>query len=199
MPEDVKLFLCPARHDYDKQYQAFCKGNDKIVRAAARLANAGYDFMMVMIDWGNDVDVIKHMISEYPLLQQHVIWHKPLRKACLDKALSCVNAVADQFFLHAFGGIGLETLAAPKSVLISATVSEDLQQKYFGEPIPMLPCYTEEEMYQAFKLVVDESVDLQKMAIEAQIWLKKNHSKSCIENKLCEALSFCDVKRVGTV
>lgn len=189
--EDLKLIICPSRHACDKDRGVFLKGEDKLIRAAARLATQTDAFKLIMIDWGEDVDKIKAVIADYPQLSECIVWHEPFNKTELLRVFGAVDAVADQFFLHVFGGITFEALCAPKSVLISATVDESIQKQYFGEEVPMLSCYTEDEIYQALYSVVYDTVDLKKIAENGQSWLKLKHSKACIMDKIGQAMSCC--------
>ena len=192
VPPDVPAFYCPSRHNFQKEYGAFLKGEDKAIRAAARLADEGEDFRLVMADWGDEVDQIKAMIAGYPSLERRVQWTPPLSKDAFYRAFLSVDAVLDQFYLYVFGGIDFEVLCASSAVLISNRAPrEEYVIKFFGQPIPYYPCTTEDEIYTAMLRVIDQPQETKALAARGRDWILACHSDERIVEKNCQAFAHC--------
>jgi len=191
VPENETLFFWPARHDYETKYGAWLKGDDKLINAAARLANEGYDFTIVMLEWGKHVERVKDMLKKIPVLESKVKWHSILPKYHFYKALHSVNATLDEFFYKAYGGIVIETLAIGRAVLITIEVDKEDEIRFFGENFPCLPCNNEDDIYKAMKYVIDDPATSAKIASQGPDSLRRAHSHEAILNKQLEAFSYC--------
>ena len=65
---DVKVFLAPARHQWSGGDPGMFKGNDRIIRAAAMLARRRPEpFVLVFIEWGQEVELSRRLIDELAL------------------------------------------------------------------------------------------------------------------------------------
>ncbi len=126
VPDGTPVFLCPSRHDFLPDEGVFLKGDDVYLPAAARLAREGQDFVLVLVNWGADVEKTRAIIHSYPELKEHIRWTQPLGKTELYLAFCQVDAVLDQLYAPVFGGIAIEVLSAAHSLLIAHKVDEDL-------------------------------------------------------------------------
>ena len=191
IPADVPVFYCPARHTWLAEEGVFLKGEDKLIRAAARLAQEGVCFKLVLAGWGNDIDKTKAIIAGYPVLAGHVVWQPPLGKNEFYATLQDVEAVADQFYLHSYGGIAFEALCAGRSVLISSAVPNDVVLRFFGQPLPYCGCDDEDDIYSALHMVACQPEKARTLGESGRAWVIKWHSEWMIVEKNCEAFAKC--------
>lgn len=192
VPKDITLFFCPSRHDYDSERKAYLKGEDKILHAAKEVAKSFRDFKIVLVEWGNDIHRIKQMVKEYDL-EKYIIWTKPINKEELYKVYQSSDAVLDQFLLKVYGAITFEVLAAQHSVLISNSVREDYQKKFFEDTVPYFACGDEAAISEAMKETILKTEKYKRYAFISRKWLEKNHSNKRIVDKLEMAFQYCNI------
>lgn len=193
IPDNKTVFFCPSRHDYDKAHGIFLKGDEKLLESTKRLAEEFTNFVLVLVEWGNDTKKIKNIIFQSKELADKIQWIKPVNQLELFKIYQSVDAVLDQFFCNAYGGITFETLAAGHSVLISSAANEDDVLKYYGSSLPYFSCENVEDIYQSMKEVIERSEKYWEYAKNGQKWVRKYHSRQKIVERLDRAFSYCNL------
>ncbi len=182
---DMPVFFCPSRHSCS------IKGTDLVVHGAAKLANQGYDFRLVLASWGDDVEKIRSIVDASPTLKERVIWTPPLGKEAFTLACLSVDAILDQFVLPVFGGIAFEVLATGRSVLISKKVTDERMIKFYGSPMPYYPCDSAEDISSAMLSVISDPSFAHNLAKKGKPWVLECHSDQMILNKNEELYRLC--------
>jgi hypothetical protein len=190
------VFFCPSRHTFDKSKKVFLKSEDMAIRAAARLRREGFDFKLVMVDWGDDVKMINDIIAALPELAGCVAWIKPLKKLELYKAYQLVDAVIDQFYWKGFGGIDFEVLCTSSAALISSKPDPDCLARFFLEPPPYYACETEDEIADAMRQIINDPVKARLLAKKGANWIRSWHSDKMILLKNFEAYAYCNTRNL---
>jgi len=193
VPEDIPLFFCPSRHDYDYDKKIYLKGEDKMLRAAASLAKENIDFFIILVEWGKAAKKIKTLIQELKDLDKHILWIKPIQKKELYKVYQSVDAVIDQFYWHSYGAITFEVLASQHSVLISNSANKDYQMKFFGDLLPYFACEDENDILKAMKEVIGKTPKYKSYVKISREWICEHHSNERIVVALLEAFDYCTI------
>lgn len=173
VPCETPVFFCPARHTFDAARGEFLKGDEKLIAAAARLAEQGADFRIVFVDAGDDAARAKVLIAASRELEKRTIWSPPLAKDRFYTTLANVDAVTEQFLLHAFGAIDFETIAAG-GVLISQKA--DNMDLFFDEAMPYFACESENDIYEALRECVNKGSRYHQYLEQGRAWIERNHS-----------------------
>jgi glycosyltransferase involved in cell wall biosynthesis len=189
VPKEEVLFFCPSRHDIDKQAGVFIKGDDKLIRAAGRIAAEFDNFKLVLVNFGKGSQQIKDMIEQLKPLRDKVLWSEPLGKENLYRAFLHADAVLDQFFLEAFGAITIEVLCAGGGILISQKIQEDQMIRFYGEQLPTLKCTDENDIYCAMKKVLLNQAQCRIQTEKGKEWIRAYHSNERIVSLMCKAFS----------
>jgi glycosyltransferase involved in cell wall biosynthesis len=184
----VPYIFCPARHHWREGNSSWLKGNDVLIKGAALAAQAGRDFRLVMVDWGQETELSRQLIDALGL-GQRVTWVKPLSRLALWPIICGAAAIADQFAAAAFGGAGLEAMALGKRV-ISRIEGADIGA-FFTAPPPFLHASTPEEVARAFIAVLDDPDDHTGLGAQGQDWMLGEHG---VDRQL--ALQFAVLERL---
>ena len=67
------FFFAPARHHWRDGNESWLKGNDVVIRAAGLLKRAGYDFRLVFVEWGKELELSRALIASEDI-QDRVVW-----------------------------------------------------------------------------------------------------------------------------
>ena len=79
--------FCPCRQHWVDNDPGWAKGNDVLIRAVSLLVPSGHDFIVEMIEWGEDLDESKKLIKDLglqnrfrwlPQMQKKALWEKYL-------------------------------------------------------------------------------------------------------------------------
>lgn len=184
------LFFCPSRHSWDSKRNSYMKGEDKFLQAASRIARQGYEFTILLVEWGDKTDDIKKIISADEYLCKYIRWIQPVAKNVLYYIYSESDAVVDQFVYKAYGAITFEVLAAGKPVLISTGAEEALEKRFFGEAVPHYVCDEADEIYEAMVEVITKTDKYIQYSENGQAWIKEHHSKDRIYKALSESIAY---------
>lgn len=182
------VFFCPARHSWDPSRNCYIKGENKFIEAATRISGQGYDFTIIMVEWGDNTEDIRKMIDNASNLCKHIKWIQPLSKKELYYLYNQSDAVLDQFILKAYGAITFEVLASGRPVLISAGADEKLEKAFFGDNVLHYSCYEADEIYDAMMEVINKTDRYRWYSQNGRSWIKEHHSKECIYNALMRAI-----------
>lgn len=98
------LIFLPASQNWSLKYHD--KGSNKALEAFALLRGAGHNVGLILANWGLEVDASKRFL-ESSGFSQYTTWVDPLGRLRLQRMLSAVDVVWDQFGLQAFGALAL--------------------------------------------------------------------------------------------
>ena len=190
VPKDIPLFYSPSRHTFVPEEGGFLKGDEKVVAAAARLAEEGFTFRLALSAWGDDIDMVKDMVARHPALERQVMWNPPQAKEEFYTVLQSADAVLDQFYWEVYGAIFFEALSANAAAIISRSYGNNPIDRFFSQPPPYLMADSEDDVYTAMKQVLEKPEESRALAQTGRAWILNNHSKRNIVEKCCQAYGF---------
>lgn len=167
-------FFCPARHHWRKGNASWLKGNDVLIRGAAEVASLGYRFRLVMVEWGQELELSRSLIDEVGLTDR-VVWLRPMHRRAMWSVLAGAEAVIDQFGAPAFGGIGLEAMAFGKP-LISRIEGAQLTAFFQTNP-PMLEASTPAQVARRMVEVLTNPTMRSEIGLAGQQWMQSEHNE----------------------
>lgn len=98
------LIFLPSSQNWSLSYHD--KGSNKALEAFALLRAAGHSVGLILANWGLEVEASKRFL-ESSGVSQYTTWVHPLGRLRLQRMLSAVDVVWDQFGLQAFGALAL--------------------------------------------------------------------------------------------
>ncbi len=123
--------------------------------------------------WGHDLEISKALCDELGL-SEVIEWVPPMKKEALWKTYIESDAIADQFFTPALGGVGFEALCLGKRLITALDVPTSAE--FFGVAPPLFACSTPEEAMQAVAAVATDVDDARGMGRSAAQWVLDYHS-----------------------
>jgi hypothetical protein len=172
-PPGPVILFCPARHHWRHGDGSWLKGNDVFLRAAGQLAAAGATFSMILVEWGQEVELSKALIAD--MGYAHLVKWVPLkRKTELWKAYCQAHAIVDQFALPAIGGATIEALAM--GVRVITRIDTPTLQHFFGAAPPVLNCATVQQVADRIADVIADPDDKSGIGPQGRVWINTYHS-----------------------
>ena len=187
-------FIAPARQHWRGGGASWCKGNDIIIHAIKILDDAGLNFSVIFVEWGEDVPASKSLIKELDV-GHHVKWVEPMSKKELWATYLASVGVIDQFFVPAFGGVTFEALSLGVPVL--SRLDEVAAFEFFGVSPPMVNVATAGELAGAMMLVIENPQERNKIGHASREWAKTYHSSDVILAKQLNVYSKIVKARVN--
>ncbi|WP_456727252.1 glycosyltransferase family 4 protein [Bradyrhizobium sp. USDA 3364] len=176
-PNDTVVVFHPTRHDWRDSDPSLVKGNDRLIRAFAAVAQQAPALRLAMIAWGRDLDASRELIRSLNL-DSKVQWLAPMRKPELWRTYLRSHAVLDQFVLPSFGGITFEALALGRRVITN--VDSGMAKEFFSEAPPILSASTESEIADALRKIVADQDDRHGLGAAGAAWIRQYHSAARI-------------------
>lgn len=167
------VFFSPTRHHWQDKSGSWTKGNDIMLRAAGELLNEGYNFRLVLVEWGNEVSNSKELIDTLGLTDK-VTWVPTMQKRELWTQYCSSHAVIDQFTLPALGGVGFETMALGRRLITA--LDEAQMTRFFGCPPPCLTAQTVAQCRERMREVILDPGDQAGRGNAARQWMIDYHS-----------------------
>jgi glycosyltransferase involved in cell wall biosynthesis len=181
-PGDRITFFHPARQDWRLADPSMIKGNDRLVRAFARISRTHPSARLVMIAWGRDLDATRDLIERLGV-EGKIQWLDPMRKQDLWRTYLSSHAVLDQFVLPSFGGVTFEALALGCRVITNVDFAA--AQRFFSEAPPVYSASTESEIYAMLERIILDRNDLAGVGDAGAEWIRHYHSaKRIVELQL---------------
>jgi glycosyltransferase involved in cell wall biosynthesis len=172
-PKGPPVFFSPTRHHWKDKSGSWTKGNDVFLRAAGQLSAEGYDFRLVLVEWGKEVPESRELIDSLGLASK-VSWVPTMQKRELWAEYCRAHAVIDQFALPALGGVGFETMALGRR-LVTALDEEQLTE-FFGCCPPCLIAESVGACTDRLREVLLDPEDLAERGAAARQWMMQFHS-----------------------
>jgi glycosyltransferase involved in cell wall biosynthesis len=181
-PDDQIIFFHPARQDWLLADPSMIKGNDRLIRAFARISQTRSSARLVMIAWGRDLEATRDLIKSLGI-EQKIQWLDPMRKRDLWTTYLSSHAVLDQFVLPAFGGVTFEALALGCRVITN--VDFGAAERFFSKAPPVYSASSETEIYEMLEKIILDRDDLGGVGDAGAEWIKNHHSaKRIVELQL---------------
>lgn len=183
---DFVLFH-PARHHWeDRRHPDWEKGNDILIRGFAEFVRMSCPTACaVFVDWGKTVDASKMLLKELGI-SDRVCWIPPQPNRRMAEYIKASDAVADQFFLGAFGSL------TPKALLHGCPVLLHLDEARHRWCLPELPpvinVNTPAGVAEGLSRLVSEPGLSQKIVDMGQTWYRQYHSNEVIANVFLDSI-----------
>jgi glycosyltransferase involved in cell wall biosynthesis len=157
------------------------KGNDRFFRAFARAVRDGLEAECIVLDRGPDRQQAR-MLARDLGIEGCLSWKPQLSRDELFEEFSRADIVVDQFDVGSHGGITIEAMSLGKPVMVY--VNANTSRVVYPDPMPVLNCHTEEEIYSQLMRCRDRN-HLFKLGADARTWVEKYHSwETCLDQFL---------------
>ena len=173
----------PSRQDWGD------KGNDKLVRAFARLVKEEQaSALLAMVGWGIDLDRSKQLVKEMGIVDR-VTWFPIMNKQKLVKFYNASDIIFDHVNLQSYGTTPLEAMACEKPV-IAKLPSKDIVEFCWGHDIPpLIDVQSEEQILQTLKEFHGDKCLREKAGRTSREWVIRHHNWRLVVDKQIEAYS----------
>jgi glycosyltransferase involved in cell wall biosynthesis len=166
------MFFAPARHHWHKGNSSWLKGNDVYLRALGTLARAGYDFQLVTVEWGEEVNLSKQLIEDEGFSEK-VVWCKPMSRVAACAYYAASVGVIDQFNAAAFGGVALDAMAAGRRLI---TRYDGQAASAFFDSMPQIEnCAHHDDVVVALKAILNDPDDRASKGAKLRDWMREEH------------------------
>ena len=178
----------PSRQHWEpRRHPDWEKGNDFFLRGFAKFFhNINPKASALLVNWGNSVGASKQLIAELGI-ESRVRWIEPLPHGEMMQMISACDALADQFFLGAFGSTMPKALACGKPALLYLDI--ETHKWCFPEMPPVVNVQTDQQIFEGLsRLHLDRAYYLD-LCAAGKAWYSKWHSSAVVTN------SFVDIFR----
>lgn len=173
---DLILFS-PSRHSWE------IKGNDRVLRAFARL-HADYPRAILMTaDWGTDMQASRKLAEELGI-SDRLVWTPPLNKARLIRHYNAADVILDQFHIGTFGTVTPEAMACEKPVIIR--FDESIHDWCWPVMPPVLNATTEHEIYAHLAALAGDPAYRAEVGRAGRAWVVAHHGWERVADQLIE-------------
>lgn len=173
------LLFAPARQNWE------VKGNDRYLRAFARVLTAQPRSALIIPGWGQEVERSQRLCRELGIADR-VAWIKPVSERALVQYYQAVDIVLDQFTLNTFGLVTGKALACGCAVVTSYDPA--VHDWCFDEHPPLVAASTMEEIAAAIgRLLADQHLR-RATGIASRQWAVAHHSKAIVRSTMERAM-----------
>ncbi len=172
--KNANQFIAPARQHW-KKGKELLKGNDKIVKAVRILKDKKYEFKIIFVEYGLEVEETKKLIKDLDV-ESFFTWIQPVSKDELWKYYVSCEGVLDQFAIPGIGGVAFEAIAIGAPLITS--IKEHEVSNFFGKKPPYLNCHKPEEIALQIEKVLNK--DFSEYKLQSREWFSKYHSSQRI-------------------
>jgi glycosyltransferase involved in cell wall biosynthesis len=162
---DEHLLLSPSSQTWH------IKGNDALLRGFAEHVRRGHDAVLVLTDWGPDVERSRALAGELGVAER-LRWLPPLPKLRLIEAYRAADVVLDQFVLGTFGAIAPEAMACCCPVVMA--IDPGLHEWCFKELPPVVPASEAGEIAVSLGRLADPA-ERARVGTASRSWVEREH------------------------
>lgn len=184
------IIFHPARQHWDScRHPDWEKGNDFFLRGFAKFVHTvNPKAAAILVNWGAAVDDSKKLIVELGI-ENRVRWIEPLPHRQMMQMIIASDAVADQFFLGAFGSTMPKALACGKPALLYLNVK--MHQWCFSEMPPVVNVQSEQQIFEGLSRMYQDRSYYLELCAAGKAWYEKWHSSTVIVNSLVAIYKNC--------
>lgn len=183
MNADFVVFHPSRQHWEEQRNPNMEKGNDFFIKGFARFVREVNPLAAcVMVEWGEMLEKSKALIAELGI-SERILWVKTLPNREMVRYIIATDALADQFFLGAFGSTTPKALALGKPVFLY--LNEDVHQWCFEEMPPVLNVQTSTEIFDGLTALYRDKKLYADISGQSRSWYQRFHSNRVIKEKLC--------------
>lgn len=164
------------------------KGNDKFIRALARLINENQDkhIKLVMLEYGPDVHHSKQLISDLNL-SSHVLWLPKSSRKEIMVCMSMAHLVVGEVNLSSLGsGVINESMVMEKPII--SYREDELYKDEFDTLYPLLNAHTEDDIFQQLVYGLNNPDRLKEIGKESSQWYQTH----CVDKSLSLIVSLIE-------
>jgi glycosyltransferase involved in cell wall biosynthesis len=173
---DLVLFA-PSRHNWE------IKGNDRILRAVARLVHGGRrQPLLILCDWGQQMDRSRRLVDELEI-GRHVVWVPPLGKMKMIDFYNGSDVVLDQFVIGTFGTVTPEAMATATPVIIH--FDPEIHRWCYETMPPVVRARTTDEICERLVELYDP-VRRRAIGEAGRDWICEYHGRELVASRLLE-------------
>lgn len=165
------VFFMPSRHHWKE------KGTNRVIRAFSKFTKRNPDSLLVMVDWGTDIDKSKELIRKLAVPSRNIRFVQPMPKKDLIDMYNEADVVLDQFTLGSWGTATPEAMACEKPVIMY--YDAEVINECFGSLPPILNARETDEIYQRMEMCRDPETR-RKTGATSRAWVKKTHDPSLV-------------------
>jgi glycosyltransferase involved in cell wall biosynthesis len=173
------IIIAPARQNWK------IKGNQKYIRAFARLLDSGVRAVLIVPAWGQEIERSRQLCRELGIAER-VRWIPPMSEPLLARHYRAADIVLDQFQLGVFGLISAKAMACGRPVLTSYDHSH--HEWCFSEQAPVISCEEDEAIAAAMAELAASPEKRRRIGQAARAWIMQHHSKKIVVAKLGAAM-----------
>jgi glycosyltransferase involved in cell wall biosynthesis len=167
------VFFMPSRHHWVE------KGTDKVIRAFSRFISRNEKSLLIMVDWGKDIEASKQLIVDLNIPSSSYKLIKPVQKNQLIKLYNEVDVILDQFTLGSWGTTTPEAMACQKPVIMYYNKRDIL--RCFGSEPPIFNSHAIDEIAASMESCLDYSLR-EEMGRKARKWIEETHGPDIVVN-----------------
>jgi glycosyltransferase involved in cell wall biosynthesis len=177
------LIANPSRQDW------LDKGNDKLVRAFARLVKEEHaSVLLAMVEWGIDLDRSKQLVRELGL-GERVTWFPIMNKRKLVTFYNASDIVFDHVNLQSYGTTPLEAMACGKPVIAKLPNREIAEFCWADDSPPLMDVQSEEEILKTLRNFYSDKPLRERVGSNSRNWVIRHHNWQLVVEKHIEAYS----------
>ena len=184
----------PSRQHWDKNRDPnWEKGNDIFFSGLARLiAKESLNVAVVAVAWGAKLHATKQLLSDLGIASR-VKWVNPLPNRLMTEYIKATDALADQFYLGAFGSTFPKALRCGRVGLLH--IDENVHIQCFHELPPAINCRTSEDVCNGLNRLFRNKDWRLHMQENGQSWYNSHHSAKLIGQRLASLVDEVNEKR----
>jgi hypothetical protein len=164
----------------DDEWRYLNKNNHWLLHAFRGLCQArpGLNPLLILIEYGPDVDLAKRLCHELGI-EQHVLWLPKMSRKELAWLLARVDVAVGEFYdapSLLWGGTGWEALACGKPLLQGFNFQPgEFSSKFGHPPPPMMPVQSEDDILPHLLAAADDRQALALMGRDAKEWFDQHN------------------------
>ncbi len=148
------------------------KGNDKFLRAFARLCAEGRDVFLYCVDWGRDSGRARELLARPECARRTELVPGPVSRDAMAGYMEKSHVLADQFNTGSFTRVGIEAFHFGIPVMVK--LDERLYVEAHGDLPSVLQCGTEEEIYGRIEWALGDRGGLGRMGDDSRRWAARH-------------------------
>lgn len=184
MDSDFIVFHPSRQHWEERRHPDWEKGNDFFLRGfAAFVHQVDPRASAVLVNWGTCVQASRELIAALGI-EARVRWIEPLPHRAMMRMIESCDALADQFFLGAFGSTMPKALSCGRPALMYLDVEK--HRWCFPEPPPVANVRTPEQVHAALERMYRDPDHYRALCAQGRAWYERWHSSDVVANALCD-------------
>jgi len=172
------IFFMPQRTHF------LYKGSDKVIKSFYEITKKYKNVLLVLLDWGDDIQELKKMIKEYKIENYVLFLKNYYSDKSLNKIFNLSNVVIDLvgdgiFGFNSLGGISRGVAMA--GIPLITTYYHDKNKFVNLEKPPVIHANTIDEIKSSMEYCLENKDKIKNLGEELRKWTLKYHGKSAVD------------------